>query len=157
MITERNRSAWSTTSLRSFLDLDVEPEPESLWWTSTHKHEDVRTLSVGSRDKVWDLPFCEVFDVLGYRFHRDGKGFQGAERSMCKALRSWWRDKYIYRSKTVPMTTKCKLVHSHVYSTVLNGSVNWPWSGAMINKVRASESQILRHTFRPSECWMKPR
>ena len=68
-----------------------------------HKQEDVRTLSVGDRDKIWDLPFGEVFDVLGYRFHRDGKGFRGTERTMCKALRSWWSDKYIYRSKTVPM------------------------------------------------------
>ena len=41
----------------------------------------MRTLRVGGRDKVWDLPFCEVFDVFEYRFHRDGKGFQGAERS----------------------------------------------------------------------------
>ena len=96
--------------------------------------------------------------VLGYRFRRDGKGFQGAERSMCKALRSWWRDKYIYRSKTVTMTTKCKRVHSHVYSTVLKGSIDWPWSGAMINKVRAWESQILCLTFRPrmrpNETWV---
>ena len=65
---------------------------------------------------------------------------------MCKGLRSWWRDKYIYRSKTVPMTAKCERVHSHVYSTVLNGSINWPWSGATINKVRA---WVLRLTFRP--------
>ena len=41
-------------------------------------------------------------------------------------------------------TAKCKRVHSHVYSTVLNGSSNWPWSGAMINKVRAWEAKILR-------------
>ena len=135
--------------IEELLDLDMEPKPESLWWTSTYKHEDMRTLHVGGRDKMWDLPSCEVFDVLGYLFHRDGKGFQGAERSMCKALRSWWRDKYIYRSKTVSMTTTCKRVHSHVYSTVLHGSINWPWSGAMINKVRPWESQILRLTFRP--------
>ena len=101
---------------------------------------------------------CEVFDVLGYRFHRDGKGFQGAERTICKGLRSWWRDKYICRSKTVPMTAKCKRVHSHVCSTVLNGSINWPLRGAMINKVRAWEAQILRLTFRPrmrlDETWV---
>ena len=42
--------------MEELLDPDVEPKPESLWWTSTHKHEDVRTLSVGSRDKVWDPP-----------------------------------------------------------------------------------------------------
>ena len=27
-----------------------------------------------------------MFDVLGYRFHRDGKGFQGTERLMCKVM-----------------------------------------------------------------------
>ena len=47
------------------------------------------------------------------------------------------------------MTAKCKRVHSHVYSTVLNGSINWPWSEAIINKVRAWEAQMLRLTFRP--------
>ena len=78
-----------------------------------------------------------------------GKGFQGAERSVCKTLKSWWRDKYIYRSKTVSMTTKCKRVHSHVYNSALNGSIIWLWSGAMINKVRAWEGQKLRLTFRP--------
>ena len=64
----------------------------------------------------------EVFEVLEYRYHRDGKGFQGAERTMCKGMESWWRDKYIYRSKTVPMIAKCKRVHSHVYSTALNAA-----------------------------------
>ena len=45
------------------LDLDMEP-PEPLR-TSAHKQEDMKTLRVGSRDRSWDLPFCEVFDVLG--------------------------------------------------------------------------------------------
>ena len=72
---------------------------------------------------------------------------------MCEGFGSWWRDKYVYRSRTVPMTTKCRRVHGHVYSTALNGSIKWPWSGAMINKVRAWEAKILRLTFRPR---MKP-
>ena len=59
-----------------------------------------------------------------------------------------WRDKYIYRAKTVSMTTKCKRVHSHVFSTVLDGSINWPWSDATIIKVHAWEAQILGLTFR---------
>ena len=34
---------------------------------------------------MWDLFFfCEVCDVFGYSIHRDGKVFQGAERSMCR-------------------------------------------------------------------------
>ena len=62
------------------LDLDMEPKPESLWWRSMYKYEDMRTLRVGGRDK-WDFLFCEVFDVFGHHFHRDGKVFQGAEIS----------------------------------------------------------------------------
>ena len=102
--------------IEELMDLDMEPKRESLWWTSTHKDKEKNPLRVESRNRAWVLPFCEVFDVLGYRFHRDGKGFQGAERTMCKGLRSWWRDKDIYRSKTVPMTVKCK--------RGLNGSIN---------------------------------
>ena len=54
--------------IEELLDLDMEPKPESLWWTSTYNHEDMRTLRMEGRDKVWDLPFCEVSNVLGYRF-----------------------------------------------------------------------------------------
>ena len=62
--------------IEELLDLNMEPKPESLWWTSTNKHEDMRTLRVEGRDKMWHLPVCEVFDVFRYRFHRDGKGFR---------------------------------------------------------------------------------
>ena len=30
--------------IEELLGLDMEPKPESLWWTSTHKHEDMQTL-----------------------------------------------------------------------------------------------------------------
>ena len=46
-------------------------------------------------------------------------------------------DKFIYRSETVPLIVKCRRVNSHVYSTALNDSLNWPWSGARLTKVRA--------------------
>ena len=29
------------------LDLDMEPKPESLWWRSTYKNEDMRTFACG--------------------------------------------------------------------------------------------------------------
>ena len=52
------------------MDLDMEPKPESFWWTSTYKAEDGLTLAleVGSRRKSWETPFVEVFDLLGCRF-----------------------------------------------------------------------------------------
>ena len=127
----------------------MEPKPESLWWTTTFKHEDMTTLRVRSRQSLGIFPFREIVEVLRYCYHRDGKEFQGVERTMCKGMGSW-RDKYIYRLKTVPMANKCKRVHSHVYSTVLNGSTNWPWSGAMINKVRALESEDTTSHFQAS-------
>ena len=45
------------------------------------------------------------------------------------------------------MAAKCERVHTY-----------WPWSGAMMNKVRAWEANILRLTFRPrmrpDETWV---
>ena len=71
---------------------------------------------------------------------------------------SWWRDEHIYRLRTVPNTAKWNRVHSHVCSTVLNGSINWPWNVAMVNKVRPLEAKILRLTCRPrmkqDETWV---
>ena len=39
-------------TIGKLLNLDMEPKPESLWWTSTYKHEDMRTLRVGSRQSL---------------------------------------------------------------------------------------------------------
>ena len=50
--------------IEELLDLDMERNPESLWWTSTFQDENMRTLRVGVRDRALDLPLCEVFDVL---------------------------------------------------------------------------------------------
>ena len=61
--------------IEKLLDLDMEPKPESLWWTITYQAEEKATL------KVWDLLFEDVFDVLGYCFHRDGNASQGADRT----------------------------------------------------------------------------
>ena len=93
-------------TMEELLDLDEAPKQESLWWTGTHKHEDMKTLRVGSRGKIGDLPFREVFEVLGY--DRDGKG----ECTLCKGF-----GKYKNRSRTVPMTTTCRRVHSQACST----------------------------------------
>ena len=38
--------------IKELLDLDMKPNPKSLWWTSTHKQKDMRTLRVGSRDRA---------------------------------------------------------------------------------------------------------
>ena len=126
----------------------LEPKLESLWWTSTHQVEETNTLSVGNRGLAWDLPFKDVFQVLGCRFHRDGKGSQGEDRTLCKGNASCWRDRYICRSKSVTTQMKCRRVLSHVHSSAPNGSVHWPWSVAMLVRYVHWEAKILRLTCR---------
>ena len=135
--------------IEELLDLDMEPKPESLWWTCSYEEEEQLTLKVAGRGKEWDLPLREVFDVLGYRFNREGKGAQGVEKTLRKGMGSWWRDVYIYRSRSVPLKTKCRRVVSHVFSTALNGSVNWNWTVTITCMVHYWETKILRLTLRP--------
>ena len=106
--------------IAELLELDMEPKPESLWRSGTHQAEETKTLSVENRGRAWDLPFVEVFDVLGYRFHRDGNGYEGADRTLCKGFASWWQIHLPVEG--VPMKTKCRRVLGHVFSAALNGS-----------------------------------
>ena len=66
--------------IKELLNLDMEPKPESLWWTSSYEEEDKLTLKVGGRGKDWDLPFREVFDVLGTVFNVMGKAHKGSKK-----------------------------------------------------------------------------
>ena len=119
-------------------------------WTSTYKAEDGVTLEVGSRGKSWEMPCVEGFDLLLYRFRRNGKGIHGTERTLKKGMGGgWWRDARIYRAQSVSMKAKCESVVSHVFSTALNRSVNWLWIGERVMRVKRWESKILRLTHRP--------
>ena len=78
------------------------------------------------------------------------KGFQGADRTLCKGVGSWRRNRYIHRSKSANMQAKCRRVLSHVNSTALNDSVNWRWSLAMQEKGACMGGQNLAsHLFVP--------
>ena len=127
----------------------MEPKPESLWWTCSYEEQKQLTLKVAGRGKEWDLTFMEVFDVLGYRFNREGKDAQGVEKTMRKGMGCWWRDVYIYRSRSVPLKTKCQRVVSHVFSTALNGSANLNWTMTIARMVHYLETKVLRLTLRP--------
>ena len=83
------------------LDLNKEPKPESLWWTNAYKDEDV------CRGETWDVSFVEEFDLLGYRFRRNGKGIQGNQRkdTKKKSLGCWWWDGHVYRAESVSLTS----------------------------------------------------
>ena len=135
--------------IEELLDLDMEPKPKSLWWTCSCEEEEQLTLKVPGRGKEWDLPSREVFDVLGYRFNREVKGAQGVEKILRKEMGSWWRDVYVYRSRSVPLKTRCQRVVSHVFSTALNGSANRNWTMTIARMVHYWETKVLRLTLRP--------
>ena len=83
-----------------------------------------------------------------------GRGFKAQNGRCAKA----WAVGGGTSSSTAHKEHPCLLnfwkVHSYIYSTALHGSTNWPWSGAMLNKVRAWEARISRLTFRPRESWI---
>ena len=107
-----------------------------LFWDNRerYKDEDTTTLRVGSKGKAWDLPFSEVFDVLG--------SLGGVSRSRTDDVRWYWQQVagYTYRSEGVPMLVKYREILSPVYHTALNGGITWPWSGAMLTKSNVSLS-----------------
>ena len=97
----------------------------------------------------WDMPFVDAFDLLGYRFRKAGKGVQGTDKTLREGMGSWWRDVQIYRAKIVSLRRKCDRMVSRVFSTALNGSVNWSWSTESVVKDKRWESKTLRLTLRP--------
>ena len=88
------------------LGLDMEPKPESLY----NKEEDGASLKVGIEVTTGVSFFSNVFDVLGYRFHRDGKGAQGIEKTLRGGLGP---------IEECPLKSKCHPVVSQVFSTAL--------------------------------------
>ena len=71
--------------------------------------------------KDWELPFREVFEVLGYHFQLDGKGTQGIEKTLGKGMGRTLM--FVFRS--VSLKTNCQRVISIVSSI---GSANGIWN-----------------------------
>ena len=72
-------------------------------------------------------------------------------KKLCKGV--------FYRSKSVPLKTKCQRVVSHVFGTALNGSINRLWSVTMLTEVRSWDFLILRLALWPNmyvgESWRR--
>ena len=88
--------------IEEFLDLDLEPKAESLWWMSTYKEEDKSTLKMGSEGKVgicrssWRWIFS-AFSEDWERGSGDGNDF---EKWNGMLVAGWV---HIYRAKSVPL------------------------------------------------------
>ena len=83
-------------------ELEMDLTEESLRWTSTTGEEVAETVTIGWDGKEWEVPFVRRFEILGYRFRRDGKGSEGGTR-LAKRFRSWWRDRLIYSARDEPL------------------------------------------------------
>ena len=60
----------------------MEPKPESLWWTCSFLGRRTDYTSSGKQKKMWELPFVKEFDVLGFWYHRSGKGTHGVQKNL---------------------------------------------------------------------------
>ena len=60
------------------------------------------------KEKMWEVPFVEEFDLLVYRFRRDGKWSDGVQRALNNGMRSWSWDKHIHQARSVSLKTKCE-------------------------------------------------
>ena len=77
---DKEQLTWMVNDISvELLDLDMEPKPESLWWTSIHEGEDEGTRKVGRSGESRDLPLVERSS--GYPFPQDwDKGFRERKR-----------------------------------------------------------------------------
>ena len=100
--------------IEELLNLDVEPKPESLWWTSTHKEADERQLTVGSGGKIGICRSLTRLISWAIAFAGLGKGFKARTRqarwihSSCKEYISYYRK---LATKTVRIRHEQQLEH----------------------------------------------
>ena len=133
MINDNGEMCIVNEIIEELLELDMDPRPGDGGIPRREKlHEK------GCPKTLLSSCLC----VLVHKSDSSLKGFKSVERTIFQDMESLCLYERIFRSRTVPMTTKCRRVHSHVNSTPFNDSIEWPWSCAMINKVRASEMRI---------------
>ena len=73
-------------------------------------------MVVKKADKCRVLQFVEYFDLLRYRYKRNGRCEVGVGRTLTRGTNSWFTEPHICRSKIVTMNNHCEWLVSHVYS-----------------------------------------
>ena len=128
--------------------LDLEPKPQSLSWTNTHKGEDERTLNVWGQGKNWTCRSWTRFKSWAIAFERLGNTFKARTR---QSEKGWEVGGGVVTStvRRASLRKKFDSVASHVFRTAQNGGVNWLWSLERVVRAKRWESKILRQTLRP--------
>ena len=127
---------------------DLEPNPASLWWTSSCTSEKKMDLTIGTKTGHHRVPFEEFFKIRGFSLNRQGKTHEGIEERMQSANKDWWRDAKIYRSNDVSWRVKCSRMVEHLYSVFCFGGENWSWT---LDRIKAWETKAMKHLVRFKE------
>ena len=71
---------------------DVEPNPASLWWTSTTADEMMDDITISTRTGRHKIRNEKSFRFLGYSFNQAGRTQDSLEERMQHANMAWCRD-----------------------------------------------------------------
>ena len=113
---------------------------------------------MGNKSQTWDLPFMEVFDVLGHRFHRDGEGAQEIEETLRKSVGSWFPDGYICRSGVFFREGEESVAFSPKHSPVVKTAGTRSFGDAHCGSLqRRGGWQSWKQYWRFSTVWMVPK
>ena len=97
-------------------EVDLEPKPASLLWTSMFTSEEKEDVILGTSKGCYNFPFEDEFRILGCMMSRQEKTCDAVEERMQSANKASWKDIKIYRSKDVPWRFKCQRLVDHVYA-----------------------------------------
>ena len=71
-------------------EMDLEPKPVSLWWTSTCASEEKEDMILGSSKACVKFPFEDEFRILGCMMNRQGKTCDAVEERVQSANKVFW-------------------------------------------------------------------
>ena len=126
----------------------MEPNPASLWWTSTYADEMMDDITISTRTGRHKVPFEKSFRFLGYAVNQAGRTQDCLEERMQHANKAWCIDMKIYRNKDVPWNAKCRRMEEDVCSVFRFGSENLSSTQAILDRIEGWETRALSHLFR---------
>ena len=120
-------------------EVELEPKPASLWWTSTNASEEKEEMILGTWTGCFKFPFEDEFRILGCKMNRQGKTCDAVKERMQSANRAFWKDIKIHKSKDVPWRIKFQPLVDHVYAVFSFGCETWSWTQQTLKKLNGEK------------------